>query len=76
MADTLPRWRLVLGVAAEDSLGGASLLSEDQIRADRALDFLYSREYQERGQRGGEGEREGTLGPSQLAVPAWLSEVT
>jgi Mg-chelatase subunit ChlD len=72
MTDTLPRWRLVLGRYAEDSLGGGSL-SEGDLRTDRALDFLYSREHRERGQR--EDSPEGTLGPSQLAVPAWLSEV-
>ena len=73
MTDTLPRWRLVLGRYAGDSLGGGGSLSEGDLRTDRALDFLYSREHHDRGQR--EDSPEGTLGPSQLAVPAWLSEV-
>jgi len=38
------------------------------------LDFLYSREYEGRGVRE-EKDRTGTLDPSQLTVPRWLSEV-
>jgi hypothetical protein len=72
--DTLPRWRLALGRYAEESLGnGEETLSDSQLRMDRALDFLYSREYRERGQR--DDVQEGSLGPSQIAVPTWLSEV-
>lgn len=69
--DTLPRWRLVLGRYADEPLGGGEL-SGRQLRMERALDFLYSREYEGRGQR---ETREGSLDPSQIAVPEWLSEV-
>ena len=72
--DTLPRWRLVLGRYANEPLGNGAGLGERQLRMERALDFLYSREYQERGQRD-EDNREGTLDPSQIAVPDWLAEV-
>jgi Mg-chelatase subunit ChlD len=69
---TLPRWRLVLGRYAEESLPGAAL-SGDQQRQERALDFLYSREYRGRGLR--EPGKGGTLDPSQITIPEWISEV-
>jgi Mg-chelatase subunit ChlD len=40
---------------------------------DRALDYLYGREYQGRGVRGEAGP--GSLDPSQLTLVTWLSEV-
>src|SRR5215469_16727649 len=52
-------------------------MSAEQQRIEDALDFLYSREYRGRGVRdenGGSKDR-GTLDPSQLTVPRWLSEV-
>src|ERR1700722_17852310 len=73
---TLARWRLVLGQYAKDQLGVG--LSVEQQRIENALDFLYSREYRGRGVRGEQdrlGGREGTLDPSQLPVPRWLSEI-
>jgi Mg-chelatase subunit ChlD len=73
-ADRLQRWRLVLGRYAEGE--SALELDGDHARLDRALDFLYAREYLGRGVRpaGGE-ERSGGLGPSQLSLPRWLAEV-
>jgi Mg-chelatase subunit ChlD len=73
---TLARWRLVLGKYARDQLPAA--MSLEQQRIETALDFLYSREYRGRGVRDQEeetGKRDGTLDPSQLTVPHWLSEV-
>lgn len=72
--DALRRWRLVLGKysnnALNHSLDGASQ------RADRALDYLYSREYSGRGLRPEGGPRgPGSLDASQLTVPHWLNEV-
>ena len=69
---TLARWRLVLGKYARDQI--AVGLSLEQQRIENALDFLYSREYEGRGVRE-EKDRTGTLDPSQLTVPRWLSEV-
>ncbi len=70
--ETLSRWRLVLGKYAENRLPG--LLGGVGGRMDQALDYLYSREYAERGVRQEKG-RGGTLDPSQLTVPKWLNEV-
>ncbi len=75
-ANTLTRWRLVLGRFAEKKLGGS--LSPQQGRMEAALDFLYSREYKGRGVREPnkpEGPQPGSLDPSQLNVPTWLGEV-
>ena len=69
---TLARWRLVLGKYARDQITVG--LSLEQQRIENALDFLYSREYEGRGVRE-EKDRTGTLDPSQLTVPRWLSEV-
>jgi Mg-chelatase subunit ChlD len=73
---TLARWRLVLGKYARDQIPAG--MSVQQQRIENALDFLYSREYRGRGVRDQEeeyGKREGTLDPTQLSVPEWLSEV-
>ena len=73
---TLARWRLVLGKYARDQIPAG--MSLQQQRIENALDFLYSREYRGRGVRDQEeetGKREGTLDPTQLTVPQWLSEV-
>src|SRR4029453_119275 len=73
---TLARWRLVLGKYSRRQL--PSGMTVQQKRIENALDFLYSREYRGRGVRDQDeesGKREGTLDPSQLTVPQWLSEV-
>lgn len=73
---TLPRWRLVLGKYAERRLpagAGAAALGTAYGRMDRALDYLYGREYQGRGLRKEAGA--GTLDPSQLTLTTWLNEV-
>ena len=45
-------------------------------RMDRALDFLYGREYARRGVRGTHSDdRTGTAGESVLAIPDWLKDV-
>lgn len=68
----LLRWRFVLGRFAEKKL--SSPMDARAQRIEKALDFLYGREYQGRGLRG-DGARGGSLDPSQLSVPDWLSEV-
>jgi Mg-chelatase subunit ChlD len=72
---TLARWRLVLGKYAKDRI--PSGMSAEQMRMENALDFLYSREYGGRGVRDENAKKnpEGSLDPSQLNVPQWLSEV-
>ena len=67
----LARWRLVLGRFARDALPGA--LDSEQRRIDAALDYLYGREYHGRGMR--EGQRGGSLDPSQITLPHWIAEV-
>jgi len=73
---SLARWRLVLGKYARDQIPmGMSL---QQQRMEDALDFLYSREYRDRGVRGEEDRnapRTAGLEPSQLTIPRWLNEV-
>jgi Mg-chelatase subunit ChlD len=73
------RWRLVLGKYAQDKLSGGGL-SAEQMRMEQALDYLYSREYRGRGVRGQDGGDDekgkgGSLDPSQISIPHWLSEV-
>ena len=72
-AATLARWRLVLGKYARDQINVG--MSVEQQRIEDALDFLYSREYQGRGVRDAENQRDGSLDPTQLTIPRWLSEV-
>ena len=85
----LLRWRLVLGKFSERHLGapGGSDApmssagpggSPSYDRMDRALDFLYGREYGKRGVRDRgrhSDDRTGTPGASVLAIPDWLKDV-
>lgn len=63
------RWRLVLGRYADNKLGG---LSGQDARADKALDYLYAREYQKRG--ASFGNAPGSLDPTQMNAIKWLGE--
>lgn len=71
------RWRLVMGPGSEQACGDC-LSGEDEAR-DRALGFLYDREYGRgrnvRGRAGQSEQRSGGLGDSQLDVPQWINEV-
>ncbi|UDQ78347.1 VWA domain-containing protein [Erwinia rhapontici] len=64
----LQRWRLMLGEAAESSLGG---LDEHARAVDNALEWLYGRDPQ-RLQR---GERHGGREGSQLTTPQWINAI-
>lgn len=77
--DLQTRWRLVLGRFSAPP--DAPPLGELEGRMDRALDFLYGREYEGRRARAsspsgmGEGERAGSLDATRLMLPEWLREV-
>jgi len=71
----LQRWRLLLGDAAEGSLGGAGRGDSDLLAMDAALSWLYGRDrrlgdrdIRDRGRTGGRGE-------STLSVPDWIGEI-
>ncbi|MBZ7126086.1 vWA domain-containing protein [Klebsiella grimontii] len=64
----LQRWRLILGPAADNSIGG---LDERARQVDRALEWLYGRDPQ-RLQR---GERLGGLEESDLTTPEWINAI-
>ena len=64
----LQRWRLILGEAAENSLGG---LDEHARQVDHALEWLYGRD-PERLRR---GERQGGLEDSSLTTPEWINAI-
>lgn len=82
----LARWRLVLGRFADPQLPfGAGAVGRGYGRMDRVLEYLYGREYANRGARKGgnsgpggsaDGEgREGGSGLSVLYLPEWLREI-
>ncbi|ESQ75235.1 VWA domain-containing protein [Asticcacaulis sp. AC402] len=73
-SEVLRRWRMVLGGYAQPAMDTVRLVGADQ-RADRALDYLYAREMEQRGLRRGKGGRAGSLDPSQLTALGWLNEV-
>ncbi|UOD29167.1 VWA domain-containing protein [Massilia violaceinigra] len=68
-ADTLRRWRLVLGAAAEVGLRGTLLDPTDKQR-DQALGFLYDRE-----QDADPHDRSGGSGRADPAAVRWLGKV-
>ncbi|KOY16693.1 VWA domain-containing protein [Paenibacillus xylanivorans] len=73
-AETLNRWRLILGESAEEGLSNTEDYSPDDFKyteVDEILGYLYNREYgEEQGYRKGGGR-----GPSELTVPKWLHKV-
>ena len=70
---SLNRWRLVLGKYAGQQLGQQQSLTSNQARMDAALEYLYGREYKDRGLR--KELSPGSLDASQLTLVTWLSEV-
>jgi len=71
--NSLDRWRLVLGRYADRRLPQGGGTGAGYARMDRALDYLYGREYKGRGLR--QEPRSGSLDPSQLTLVNWLNEV-
>jgi Mg-chelatase subunit ChlD len=69
----LARWRLVLGRFADEQmpLGGCG---QQYARMDRVLDYLYGREYKQRGVRDSDS-RQGGSQASELYVPEWIKEL-
>ncbi len=73
-AENINRWRLVLGKFSRENLsfsGNDRGLNYREM--DRALDFLYGREYDE--ERGVRDMQKGGTGPAQLTVPQWLTKI-
>ncbi|MCM3781828.1 VWA domain-containing protein [Neobacillus mesonae] len=73
-AETLNRWRLILGDTADAQLEDTDAYTADHFQyteIDEILAYLYDREYgEEQGYR-----KSGGKGPSQLTVPKWLHKV-
>ena len=66
-APTPERWRLILGRYADRSLGAPGGRAAE---IDRALDYLYAREYDGRGVHRDRGP--GSLDPTQMSALKWL----
>jgi Mg-chelatase subunit ChlD len=67
------RWRLILGDGGDQSLGGCS---GEMAERDKALGFLYDREYKGRNvRRNNAGASEGTLDPSNPYIADWINHV-
>jgi Mg-chelatase subunit ChlD len=69
----LVRWRLVLGESADEALG-CELSGAEQAQ-DRAVGFLYDREYGPGRNVRKASDRKGSLDPSQMTVPEWINQV-
>jgi len=73
-AETLNRWRLILGESAEEGLCNTDQYTSAEFQyteIDEILGYLYNREYgEEQGYR-----KEGGRGASNLTVPKWLHKV-
>ncbi|ROZ74307.1 VWA domain-containing protein [Ramlibacter sp. WS9] len=68
------RWRLLLGEAAQQSLGGGLGDGATAAAMDRALAWLYGRDEPE-GDATDSRERQGGGGASQLTVPEWINDI-
>ena len=67
-AELLRRWRLVLGRFADKALGQKTLSSQRDVDIDRVLEYLYGREYQERGVRERNRQERGAGGETALSM--------
>jgi Mg-chelatase subunit ChlD len=70
--DALRRWRLILGRYATRPLSGAGFSGGDW-KLEQALEYLYGREYNNRGLGRASGQG-GSLDPSQLRAIDWLAK--
>ena len=72
LPDPLTRWRLLLGEAAQPSLGA---LQAEALAADAALEWLYGRDPDRlaRGERN--AGRTGSDDPSSLSTPEWINTI-
>lgn len=66
----LNRWRLILGKYSEGSISFSEGDGLNYADMDDVLDFLYGREYGEN-----RGLRKGSLDPSNLTVPSWITKI-
>jgi len=74
-AETLNRWRLLLGPAADEALGETESYDAESFayrELDELLDYLYDREY---GEEQGYRRKQAGRGGSNLTVPGWLGKV-
>lgn len=69
MSEGTRRWRLALGRYANQNLGD---LGKQDGQMDQTLDFLYGREYQDRGLEQDRGA--GSLDPTQMHALKWLGK--
>src|SRR5688572_12386343 len=72
---TLARWRLVLGRFSDQGLGPGAQGPAQYGRMEQVLDYLYGREYANRGVRGDGSGKEGGSGASNLYLPDWIREL-
>ena len=73
-ASKLNKWRLILGKYSDNQIGfGEDGSSLNYMDMDVLLDYLYSREYGE--EDGVRKERGGSLDPSSLTVPSWITKI-
>lgn len=75
--ENLNKWRLMLGKYSENAISfgeGDGLIN--YMDMDNLLEFLYDREYSEEdGVRKESRDRRGSLDPSCLTVPRWITEI-
>lgn len=69
-SESLNRWRLVLGKFSNDCMHFSGASGVRYAALDDVLEFLYGREYGEE-----RGVREGSLEPSSLTVPEWITRI-
>lgn len=76
---SLNKWRLILGRYSNDRIPfSESGNNINYVDMDVLLDYLYSREYgEEDGVRSDKGtkSRQGSLDPSKLTVPTWITKI-
>ena len=73
-ASNLNKWRLILGKYSDNQIGFKEEASSlNYMDMDELLDYLYSREYGE--EDGVRRERNGSLDPSNLTVPSWITKI-
>lgn len=73
---SLNKWRLILGKYSNEQIPFSNENGEiSYMDMDALLDFLYAREYSEEDGVRKDTDKRGSLSPSDLTVPSWITKI-
>lgn len=75
-SSSLNKWRLILGKYSDEQIKFSNENTQiSYMDMDNLLDFLYGREYGEEDGVRKDNDKTGSLDPSNLTVPSWITKI-